>query len=58
MAPFRDAMRFIDGIKGNLDILQKLNIFLFRDGFRSHIEQLGFPVYDILFNLGNFLFGE
>ena len=38
MPPFRDAVRFIDGIKRDLYRLQEFNVLLFGDGLRRNLD--------------------
>ena len=45
--PLRDAVSLVDRIERDLDRFQKLDIILFRERFRSHIEQLRQSALDI-----------
>ena len=58
MSPFRNTVRFIDSIKRDVYILEKLDILLFGKRFRSHIQQFCLPFQQILFHFVDFHFGE
>ena len=51
MSPFGNTMCFVHCIKRNIDLAQKLHIFILGQGLRSHIEQLRPATADIVFYL-------
>ena len=58
MPPFGNTVGFINGDKGEVDPLQKFNVFFFGQGLRGHVQQLGNPLGDILLHHPNLVFGQ
>ncbi len=51
VAPFRDAVRLVDGIERDLDLAQEGDVVLFGERLRSEVEQLGLAVEHVLTDL-------
>ena len=51
VSPFRDTVRLVYRHERNMRVLEKLNVFFFGQGFRSHIEDLGTTICNVLFYL-------
>ena len=53
VAPFGDAVRLVDGVKRDVDILEKVHVFLFGQGFRCDIQQFGLAGDDVIADFGD-----
>ena len=58
MPPFRNAVRFVNGIKRNLEFAQKFNILGLIEGFRRHVKELGIALAQILADYNHFALGQ
>ena len=56
MAPFGDAVRFIDGIERNPDVAQEGHILRLGKRLGSHIENLGLSAEQVFLHLIHLLF--
>ena len=55
MAPFADAMCFVNSKEADLDLGKELNVLLFRERLRCYIQDLGPSTADILFHFQRFI---
>ena len=58
VAPFRDAVRLVDGDEGNLQRAQKFHGFVLGERLGRHIKQFGFAAFQVVFHFEQFGFRE
>ena len=58
MTPFRDTVRFVDGIERNMNFFEQGYVILLCQGLRSDIEQLGATVEQISAHFVNLRLAE
>src|SRR4051812_15479356 len=58
MAPFRNTVRFVYGKEGNLEITEKLQVFLLGKSLRRYIQHFCIAAFQIVVYFLYFFFGK
>ena len=58
VSPFRDAMRFVDGIERNLDGFQKFDVFFLGQLLRRNVKKFGAAAHNVRLDLIDRRFAE
>ena len=58
VSPFRDTVCLIDGVKGDVDILEEFHVLLLGQRLRSHIQQLRLAGDKVLLHFVDFHFRQ